>query len=81
MLEDRGLIFPDDIDRLCREAGARAAEEVRTRKRRVDPTSIFVTQAGVQLTMAQWAKVVDEHRSDVAAARRMLELRGFTGDS
>jgi hypothetical protein len=70
-LERRTLILPADIDRLCREAGARKAGE--PRRRAFDPDTHMVSlPGGKQVTMRKWADAVAASGFSKERAERLL---------
>jgi hypothetical protein len=73
-LERRSLVFGEDVDRLCREAGAhRPAEQ---RRKPFDPDNAYIDLSdGRQVTMRQWGEVLALHAFNERRARRALEER------
>ena len=71
-LERHTLVWGDDVDQLCREAGARRPAEVR--RKPFDPDHSYIDLSdGRQVTMRQWADVLALHAFNERRARKALE--------
>jgi hypothetical protein len=71
-LERHSLVYGDDVDRLCRDAGVRRPAE--QRRKPFDPDHAYIDLSdGRQVTMRQWADVLALHAFNERRARRALE--------